>query len=189
MTALHAVRLSVPDLRVDGLELRPLGEADLAQLLESPPDEEMRRWLTIHADPVTEDVLRTDLVLPSEDGWRSGRMAHFSIYDSHSGRLLGTISVRFYRHDIAEVGYDLLPHARGKGVATRTVRLVADWAFREVGVERLELRTHPDNVASRRVAERAGFTNEGIERASRRLYDERHDCVVYSLLPTDRPSV
>jgi len=177
--------LPVPNLRDGDFFLRPLGDADAGPLAAEQPDGEMRRWLTIRRARVTPEAIRADLVRPSEAGWQSGTMAHFSIYDSSSRRILGTISLRFYRHETAEVGYDLLPHGRGRGVATRAVLLVAGWAFRELGVERLELRTHPDNVASQRVAERAGFTREGLERSSRRLYDERHDCVLFSLLPAD----
>lgn len=185
MAAPQAVRLAIPDLRDEAIELRPLGEADLPQLLAAQPDAEMRRWLTIRVDPVSEEAVRSDLIAPSETGWRTGTMAHFSIYRRGGGPLLGTISLRFYRHAIAEVGYDLLPHARGRGSATRAVALVACWAFRELRVERLELRTHPGNLPSQRVAERAGFIREGIERSSRRLYDQRHDCVLFSLLPSD----
>jgi len=165
--------------------LRPLSEDDVTQFVAQQPDDEMRRWLTITAPHVTADVVRADLVRPSEAGWRNGTMAHFAIYGTSSDRLLGTISLRFYRHEIAEVGYDLMPRARGRGVATRAVKLVSRWAFDELGIERVELRTHPGNVRSQRVAERAGFTREGVERSSRRLYDERHDCVVFSLLPSD----
>jgi RimJ/RimL family protein N-acetyltransferase len=184
MAQAQRVRLRVPDLREPDFYLRPLGERDVPQLVAQQPDGEMRRWLTIRARRITAEIARADLVRPSEAGWRDGTMAHFSIVDP-TEQLLGTISVRFYRHEAAEVGYDLLPGARGRGVATRAVLLVARWAFDELGVERLELRTHPENQASRAVAERAGFTREGIERSSRRLYDERHDCVVYSLLPRD----
>jgi RimJ/RimL family protein N-acetyltransferase len=179
------VPLPVPDLRERDFFLRPLGEADVRALTAEQPDAEMRRWLTIRASRVTADVARADLVRPSETGWRRGTMAHFAIYGTPSRRLLGSISLRFYRNETAEVGYDLLPHGRGRGVATRAVLLIARWAFSDLGVARLELRTHPENVASQRVAERAGFTREGVERSSRRLYDRRHDCVLFSLLPAD----
>jgi RimJ/RimL family protein N-acetyltransferase len=86
---------------------------------------------------------------------------------------------------IAELGYILGPSARGKGLATRSARIVARWAFDDLGVERLEARTHPDNVPSHRVLERLGFTREGLERGSRRLVygPERFDAYCWSLLP------
>jgi RimJ/RimL family protein N-acetyltransferase len=67
---------------------------------------------------------------------------------------------------------------------TRAVRLLATWLLEE-GIGRLEIRTHPDNVASQRLAERAGFTREGRERKSIWLHGERHDAIVWSLLPED----
>jgi RimJ/RimL family protein N-acetyltransferase len=65
---------------------------------------------------------------------------------------------------IAEIGYGLRAGWRGHGLATRSVRLVADWAFTRVGIARLELGTAVANSASRRVAIRAGFQLEGFAR-------------------------
>jgi RimJ/RimL family protein N-acetyltransferase len=57
----------------------------------------------------------------------------------------------------ADVGYWLAAPARGRGLATRAVELLAGWAFGDLDLERLELRTNPQNHASRAVAARAGF--------------------------------
>jgi len=83
----------------------------------------------------------------------------------------------------AAVGYWLAAPARGRGVATRTVRLLAGWAFAELGVERLELTCAPDNVASQRVALRCGFVREGVLRAHLRFQGRRRDTMIFSLLP------
>ena len=69
------------------------------------------------------------------------------------------------------VGYWLLEDARGEGRAARAVRLMASWALPEMRLGRLQLHTDPENVASQRVAESAGFTREGVFRA----YDGRVD--------------
>jgi RimJ/RimL family protein N-acetyltransferase len=88
------------------------------------------------------------------------------------------------RSAAAEVSYFLRASARGRGFATRAVRLVTRWAFDELGIQRFELRAHPENEASIRVAERAGFKREGIERASRAWPDgTRFDSALFSLLP------
>jgi RimJ/RimL family protein N-acetyltransferase len=114
-------------------------------------------------------------------------MAVFRIVDAATYEVVGGVNLRFGDHDIAEISYFLRASARGRGLATRAVRLVAGWAFDELAVERIELRVHPENDASRRVAERAGFTREGVERASRAWPDgTRVDSIVYSLLPGDR---
>ena len=63
--------------------------------------------------------------------------------------------------------------------------LVAHWAFDELGVYRLELTTAPDTVASQRVAERAGFTREGMLRGWMATPSGRRDSVMFSHLASD----
>src|SRR5262245_18353920 len=60
-----------------------------------------------------------------------------------------------------EIGYWVAPHARGRGVATRAVTLLRDWAHEELGLERMVMQIHPDNVVSCRVAEKVGFVDSG----------------------------
>jgi RimJ/RimL family protein N-acetyltransferase len=59
-----------------------------------------------------------------------------------------------------EVGYWLRRDAWGRGLATRSLRLVCEW-MRLQGEETIELCTHPENERSQRVAERAGFRRAG----------------------------
>jgi len=61
----------------------------------------------------------------------------------------------------AAVGYWLSPTARGRGVASHALWLLAHWAFNVIGLARLELTCGPDNHASQLVAERSGFVREG----------------------------
>jgi ribosomal-protein-alanine N-acetyltransferase len=84
-----------------------------------------------------------------------------------------------------EVGYWLLREARGRGLATRAVRLVCAYAFERLRLERLELFTLPGNAASERVAERAGFQREGVLRSYRQAPSGRVDVTAFSLLPDD----
>ena len=102
---------------------------------------------------------------------------------------VGSIGVNWKRPDdgVAEVGYWVAPEARGHGVCTRALKLAAHWALQERGMERLQLRADEQNPASRRVAEKAGFTQEGILRSSHfnpRL-GRRVDFVMYSLLRSE----
>jgi len=59
----------------------------------------------------------------------------------------------------------LVPQARGRGAATRALRLITDWTIATTEVIRLDLFTDIENDASGRVAERAGFEHEGVRRA------------------------
>ena len=86
---------------------------------------------------------------------------------------------------IAGLGYWLIPSARGRRLATPAVRLVSDWALRELNVLRLEAWVAPDNVASQRVLDRAGFAFEGRLRNFLRLRDRTTDGLVYARIPSD----
>lgn len=61
----------------------------------------------------------------------------------------------------AEIGYWLTEAARGEGRASDAVRMFTTWAQRDLDVKRLFARTHADNPASGRVAERAGYDLAG----------------------------
>lgn len=83
------------------------------------------------------------------------------------------------------VGYWLTPAARGRGVATSATRLLAGWAFRGLGLDRVELTCAPDNLASQAVAERCGFVREALLRSHMSFKGGRRDTVVYGLLASE----
>ncbi|WP_152360451.1 GNAT family N-acetyltransferase [Microlunatus speluncae] len=85
----------------------------------------------------------------------------------------------------ASVGYWLVPAARGRGAATRAVRLLAGWAFGELALARLELTCGPDNLGSQQVARRAGFQQEGLLRSHLAFKGGRRDSLIFGLLPSD----
>lgn len=89
----------------------------------------------------------------------------FAIVDASTDGLLGSISRHGPLGHRATFGYWLSEHARGRGVATRALRLIVEWTLATTDVIRLDLYTDVENDASGRVAERAGFEREGIRRA------------------------
>jgi ribosomal-protein-alanine N-acetyltransferase len=109
----------------------------------------------------------------------------FAITDRRSGELMGAIGVREVDQANAQIGYWVKREARGRGVATRALGLVSRWAFEELGAGRVQLFTEPGNVASQRVAEKAGFVREGVLRRYLNIKGERRDGVIFSLLPED----
>ncbi len=85
----------------------------------------------------------------------------------------------------AELAYWTAPEARNRGVATAAVRLMATYAFEQDDLVRVEILAAVDNVASQRVAQRAGFVHEGVLRSYRNIAGEQTDLVMYSLLRSD----
>jgi [ribosomal protein S5]-alanine N-acetyltransferase len=116
--------------------------------------------------------------------WDLGEAATFSICDA-TGSCVGHVFLNLSGIGRGSVGYWLLPEARGKGLASRAVVLVARWALGDLGLRRLALLTEPSNRQSRRVAERNGFQREGVLRSYTEIDGRRVDYVSYSLLPGD----
>jgi RimJ/RimL family protein N-acetyltransferase len=116
--------------------------------------------------------------------WDEGISATFAICDA-AGGCVGHAFVNLGNSHRGSIGYWLLPEARGKGLATRAVRLLSRWALRDLALARLGLSTEPWNRRSQRVAERTGFRREGVLRSYAEVDGRRVDHVSFSLLPSD----
>jgi RimJ/RimL family protein N-acetyltransferase len=172
-----------PPLRDDDLLLRPGTARDVNAIREVYSESDIRRWMGWDGELPDEAEARANLDRAAAS-WREGTWAVFRVVDAATDQVVGGVNLRMAGNETAEVSYFLRASARGRGLATRAVRLVTRWAFDELGIERIELRAHPENEASIRVAERAGFAREGIERASRAWPDgTRFDSILFSLLP------
>jgi ribosomal-protein-alanine N-acetyltransferase len=172
---LHASSSS-PALLTDGvIELRPIDRRDLRTIRRAAHDPEIRRRFGLLARPDHYFDRYRQL-------WRAGEGAAFAICDV-GGEDFGLATAESRGAGRVELGYWLLPEGRGKGRATRALRLVARWALDRPGVARLELVTAPDNTASQRVAERSGFRREGVLRSYHEVNGRREDVVFFSLLP------
>lgn len=172
-----ALQFPEPELAAGGVVLRPLDDSDVPWITATCSDPETARWLSRLPSPYTEDAARA-YVEYARLSWSTATAAPFAICDeSRAG--LGTIELHL--GEPPSVGYWLNPGARGRGVATIAVRLLAGWAFEELSLDRLLLTTHPDNVASQRVAERAGFRHEGISPAAFAYADGCTESAVFSL--------
>ena len=86
---------------------------------------------------------------------------------------------------VAEVGCWLEPSGTGRGLVTRAVRVLIDWAFRARGMHRVEWHCRPDNTASAAVAGRLGMTLEGTLRSNYPHLGIRYDTQIWALLATD----
>lgn len=117
----------------------------------------------------------------SASRWLAGERADLTIrVDDEFAGDIGLYNEAWSRQ--AMIGYSLLPAFRGRGVATRAVRLLSAWAF-ETGIGRLVAGTATDNVASQRVLEKAGFVRESVQRSRFVRWDgTRVDDILHVLL-------
>ncbi len=178
------VRPPDPPLSDGVVTLRVWGEkGDVDAITAACNDPAIAEFLEMIPSPYGEDDARAFLE-QTRLGWADGTRTNFAVV--LDGAAVGSIGVHWldYEQGVAEVGYWIAPQVRGRGVCTRAVRLILRWVFERPGMERLQLRADEENAASRKVAEKAGFMQEGILRSSRynpRL-GRRINFVMYSLL-------
>ena len=134
--------LGRPLIRTPRLVLREPDPRDIPQIVAGCSDPGVARYIPLIPVPYTERDAREWLARDDERA--------FAITEG-GGELLGVVSVR--PRPGGSLGYWLRAGARGHGLAAEALRAVVAWT----GRDDLFLTTHPDNVASQRVAERAGF--------------------------------
>ena len=115
---------------------------------------------------------------------REGTGVHLMMLDRAADRIVGSIGLFHADWEVrsAEIGYGVRADERGKGYASEALAAVARWALTEGGIQRAWLTANTDNVASVRVAEKAGFLREGTLRRAGLEDDGLHDQALFSLL-------
>jgi RimJ/RimL family protein N-acetyltransferase len=178
------VKPPVPDLRDDLIVLRPPTEGDADAITAAIQDPDIPRYTRIPSPYTREDAIR--FIVDTIAHWRNGTSQSLMITDAATGVITGGVGVHAGEHlEVREIGYWVARDARRRGLATRAVRLVSRWVIPVLGLRRLELMTHVDNVGSQAVAERAGFTREGVLRSYATIGCGLADVVMFSLLPED----
>lgn len=136
------------------LILRPWSDGDIESLIAANRDPAIRRWTSTVVDNRDDAVQR---LAAQRQGWETGERLSFAVHEDLPGPLLGHVVLK--RSDLlmgdAEVGYWTAAPARGRGVATRALTALAEWAFDTFaanGLEQLDLLHQVDNDASCRVA-------------------------------------
>jgi RimJ/RimL family protein N-acetyltransferase len=175
-----------PPLGDDLIRLEPMTSGDLRELHALAKDEAIRRYTRVPVDADEAWVARW--IGWYETAWRDGSRAGFTIRD-RDGRFLGFAS--FVELHLAEregeIGYAVAPAARGNGVALRALRLLTRWGLDELQLQRIELQIDVSNAGSLRIAERAGYRQEGVRRSVHFKDGVRADMSVWSLLPGELP--
>ncbi|GGD00821.1 acetyltransferase [Tersicoccus solisilvae] len=155
-TSLRPVAV-VPLIEGETVRLRPLREDDVPALVENCRDEQARRFVPVPLD-YTEDDALTFLRRTVPDGWREGSGHVFAVADPADDVLLGTVGLHAFRATTADVGVNIGPAARGRGVGTAACRLLIDYAVEGLGLRTLYWQAFVGNVASLALARRLGFT-------------------------------
>ncbi len=168
--------MDVPTLSAPGVVLRPLEVGDAAALFAAHGDPETHKYW---AGPAHRDVAETaryieeTLELPTTRGW--------SITED-GGEALGRVALFVVRDGVGELGIIMRRDATGRGLASKALSLVCDYAFGELDMHRLVADIDPDNSASLSLFLRAGFEREGLLRGNWKTHLGIRDSVVMGRL-------
>lgn len=159
---------------------------DVAAHLAGEDEETAQRfgWYPARSTPET---VRAAILGWQADWTAAAARRTFAVREAATGALVGGCEIRVKDDGIAHMAWWSGARFRGRGFAGRAARLACAYAFHALGVERMEVYIEPDNLASRGVARKAGFLQEGILRKLGRFGDERRDMVLYARLATDPP--
>jgi len=182
--------IEVPErIAGDRVLLRPLEPRDATPWATAMADDpDLGPAWGIETDP-DEAELRERIERSAE--WPAdGRGIELAIADRATEELLGTVVLHSidWRHERAEVGFWLVPGARGQGAAAEGVGLMVAWAFDDLGLHRIEMVTLPALPGFARVlalAKRLGFRQEGVMRERNYERGVRRDTMMLARLRDD----
>jgi ribosomal-protein-alanine N-acetyltransferase len=169
-----------------GLVLRPWRPEDARAVAAPYADPAIQRW---HARRVDSEDEARDLILRWQRSWPSETGAHWAVTRGEGGEVAGRVALRSMTlgEGRAECAYWTTPSARGSGVAPRALTTLSLWAFGEIGFHRLDLVHSLANAASCRVAAKAGFAAEGVQRSAALHADGWHDMHLHARINADEP--
>jgi RimJ/RimL family protein N-acetyltransferase len=186
MDALHrALLLDIPErIETERLILRAAKSNDGPEAFEAVMESvnELKPWMPwAHPEPLLEASVRFHAEAQAK--WYSREMLDFQWHDKATGRLIGKGGFHTINWTVPkfEIGYWVRTSMAGKGYCSEAVNALVQFAQNSLGARRLEICSDPKNARSRRVAERCGFTLEGIlQKNMRDPYGALRDSCIYA---------
>lgn len=167
------------------LSLFELRHAEKLNALITQNFEHIREWSPWLKDRErtierTREFIRRNLKQFAESGG-------FGICIWYKGEMAGQIEYNYFdwNNRKTEIGFWLGESFQGKGLITKSCRVLINHAFDELKLNRVEMHCGVENQKSRRIAEKLGFKEEGVIRQSAWLHDRFVDYVIYGMLSSE----
>jgi RimJ/RimL family protein N-acetyltransferase len=182
----YLLERSRPPYPSDGcVELGRFRPDDANAIIAADRDAEHARWFDSPPGWALSREQAVAAAAPWPEEWRRQRHFRFAVRSVGDGTLFGGCEVQRRDAGRASLAYWTYPGHRGRGYATRAVALATRFCFQELPVRRVQILADAENAASRAVALRAGFAEEGTLRGFGLLRGARRDMVLFSRLDAD----
>ncbi len=141
----------------------------------------LARWVPWAEQPATVDSTRAYIRAALEDFLR-GRQVSTIIALDHGRRFIGRCGIRINPYaGSGDIGYWIDREYEGRGITSRAAQALVSSTFDELGLTKMELRTSVANMRSRALAERLGFSFEGILPSALQFSNRADDVALYGL--------
>ena len=147
-------------LRIDGFIMRPIQASDLDTLATIWSDREVTRFLPSRGVPIPRKNAEKSLQSFIEH-WQQRGYGIWAIVEDDSSQMVGYCGLRYLDElDEVEVLYGLAKAYWGRGIVTQAAKAAVLYSFNVANLDKLIAMALPDNLASRRVIEKAGLRYE-----------------------------
>lgn len=180
------------ELVTERLVIRSPVATDAPQLMEAIAEtlDTLGPWMP-WADHIPTLAEAEENCRKAEEAFRDGSDSRLHLFLRESLAFVGGSGLHRIDWSVpkVEIGYWVRTSCSGKGYITEAVQEIARYAVEELQANRIEIRMSSTNARSRRVAERLGFTFEGILRNHARHVDGTlRDTCVYAKIPEGQPA-
>ncbi|MDD5254319.1 MAG: GNAT family N-acetyltransferase [Candidatus Nanoarchaeia archaeon] len=170
------------------IKIRKIGSSDVGDIYQNVKDKEVTKWTLNIPHPYSrKDAIA--FVKRCRNKLRKEERYTFGIILKETNKLVGLVSL-FHVHKNnknAELGYWLGKNYWGKGIMSEAVKLIIKFGFEELKLHRIYAEAFEENIASRKVLEKAGFKLEGIRIESRYKYKKFHNNYEFGILKKYKP--
>lgn len=172
----------------DTILIRPFSTDDIENLYSAVREsiDQLSLWMPwCHPDYSIEETIIW--LRNRTEAWNKDLEYDFAVIDNRDASLLGGCGLNNINRcdDLANLGYWIRTSCKNQGIATIAVLLLAEFAFKELGLNRLEMLIASENVVSQTVARKVGAVKEGYLRKRIVMRNNIQDAILFSLISDD----
>jgi RimJ/RimL family protein N-acetyltransferase len=174
--------------RDESLEIRPLAVSEAPALFEAVKSSlaDIGQWESwcVNTFALSDALTFLEGV---EKNWASDSAYDCNVIERKTGLVVGSVSVNQMnrQNNLGNIGYWTRTSHVKRGIASFAVKAVSSFAFKDLGLTRLEIVAQDRNIGSQRVAEKAGARFECLARNRLVFRGEPRDARIFSILPED----
>jgi [ribosomal protein S5]-alanine N-acetyltransferase len=176
---------SLPIFETERIRLRPLSTRDASQVFEYASEPDVAQFVTWEHHRTLSDSMHFLRVVTHQ--YKEGIASPWGIVYKEENKLIGTGGYHWWlkEHSSAEFGYAISSKYWNKGLMTEALKVIIKFGFDVMGLNRIEAKCYPENIASEKVLIKCGLSCEGTIRESVFIKGKFRDLKLFSILRTE----